>query len=100
MRKTKIVITMGPGLLEGSRLLEALEIADVVRLNASHGDILAVPDHLRKERKSVCPAGHATVPERVAGKRIQGRQACNLIKFGIFEGKRTSRLKIRMPQSL
>ena len=39
LRKTKIVITMGPALLEGGRLREALEIADVVRLNASHGDL-------------------------------------------------------------
>ena len=39
MRKTKIVITMGPALLEAGRLREALEIADTVRLNASHGDL-------------------------------------------------------------
>ena len=39
MRKTKIVITMGPALLEGDRLREALKIADAVRLNASHGDL-------------------------------------------------------------
>ena len=39
MRKTKIVITMGPALLEGDRLREALQIADTVRLNASHGDL-------------------------------------------------------------
>jgi pyruvate kinase len=39
MRKTKILITMGPALLEGGRLRAALEIADAVRLNASHGDL-------------------------------------------------------------
>ena len=39
MRKTKIVITMGPALQEGDNLREALKIADVVRLNASHGDL-------------------------------------------------------------
>jgi len=39
VRKTKIVITMGPALLEAGRLREALEIADTVRLNASHGDL-------------------------------------------------------------
>lgn len=38
MRKTKIVITIGPALMEGNRLFEALKIADVVRLNASHSD--------------------------------------------------------------
>ncbi len=38
MRKTKIVITLGPALLQGDRLREALKEADAVRLNASHGD--------------------------------------------------------------
>jgi pyruvate kinase len=39
MRKTKILITMGPALAEAGRLREALQIADAVRLNASHGDL-------------------------------------------------------------
>ena len=39
MRKTKILITMGPALMEGERLREALMVADAVRLNASHGDL-------------------------------------------------------------
>jgi len=39
VRKTKILITMGPALMEGDRLREALQIADAVRLNASHGDL-------------------------------------------------------------
>ena len=39
MRKTKILITMGPALMEGERLREALQVADAVRLNASHGDL-------------------------------------------------------------
>jgi pyruvate kinase len=39
MRKTKILITMGPALAEVGRLREALQIADAVRLNASHGDL-------------------------------------------------------------
>jgi pyruvate kinase len=39
MRKTKIVVTMGPALLEGDRLREALRYADAIRLNASHGDL-------------------------------------------------------------
>ncbi len=36
MRKTKLVITVGPALLEGGPLRECLELADVVRINASH----------------------------------------------------------------
>jgi pyruvate kinase len=39
MRKTKILITMGPALQEVGRLREALQVADAVRLNASHGDL-------------------------------------------------------------
>jgi pyruvate kinase len=39
VRKTKILITMGPALMEGERLREALQVADAVRLNASHGDL-------------------------------------------------------------
>ena len=39
MRKTKILITMGPALMNEDRLREALKIADAVRLNASHGDL-------------------------------------------------------------
>jgi len=38
MRKTKLVMTMGPALMQGDRLREALKEADAVRLNASHGD--------------------------------------------------------------
>ena len=38
MRKTKIVITMGPALQNSSKLREILLEADAVRLNASHGD--------------------------------------------------------------
>jgi len=39
VRKTKILITMGPALMEEARLREALQVADAVRLNASHGDL-------------------------------------------------------------
>jgi pyruvate kinase len=39
MRKTKILITMGPALMDDGRLREALRIADAVRLNASHGEL-------------------------------------------------------------
>ena len=38
MRKTKLVITMGPALQEGDRLREVLREADAIRINASHGD--------------------------------------------------------------
>ena len=38
MRKTKIVMTMGPALMQEDRLRAALREADAVRLNASHGD--------------------------------------------------------------
>jgi pyruvate kinase len=38
MRKTKLVITMGPALADDSKLLEVMREADAVRLNASHGD--------------------------------------------------------------
>ncbi len=38
VRKTKLVMTLGPALMQGDRLREALKEADAVRLNASHGD--------------------------------------------------------------
>jgi pyruvate kinase len=38
MRKTKVVITLGPALLDGGPLDEVLQIADAVRINASHSD--------------------------------------------------------------
>lgn len=39
MRKTKLVITIGPAIMEPARLREALREADAIRLNASHGDL-------------------------------------------------------------
>ncbi|MCE1230151.1 MAG: pyruvate kinase [Firmicutes bacterium] len=36
MRKTKVVVTVGPALLNGGPLEAVLEIADAVRINASH----------------------------------------------------------------
>ena len=51
MRKTKILITMGPALLEGDRLREALKIADAVRLNASHGDLASRREALLEIRR-------------------------------------------------
>jgi pyruvate kinase len=50
-RKTKLVITMGPALQEYATLREALELADAVRLNASHsrpGDRTPVLKLIRK----------------------------------------------------
>lgn len=38
MRKTKVVITLGPALWNGGSLKEVLQIADAVRINASHAD--------------------------------------------------------------
>jgi pyruvate kinase len=39
VRKTKLLVTMGPALAAPERLREALRVADAVRLNASHGDL-------------------------------------------------------------
>ena len=50
VRKTKIVITLGPALMQGDRLREALKEADAVRLNASHGDPETRAEALQKVR--------------------------------------------------
>jgi pyruvate kinase len=50
VRKTKIVMTLGPALMEGDRLREALKEADAVRLNASHGDPDSRAEALQKVR--------------------------------------------------
>lgn len=39
MRKTKLVITIGPALMDPALLREALREADAIRINASHGDL-------------------------------------------------------------
>lgn len=39
MRKTKLVITIGPALLAGGPLRECLALADVVRINAGHSPL-------------------------------------------------------------
>ena len=39
LRKTKLVITIGPALADPALLREALKEADAIRLNASHGDL-------------------------------------------------------------
>jgi pyruvate kinase len=51
VRKTKILITMGPALVSGGPLREALEIADAVRLNASHGDLDSRLEVLKEIRR-------------------------------------------------
>ena len=50
VRKTKIVITLGPALMQGDRLREALKEADAVRINASHGDPETRAEALQKVR--------------------------------------------------
>ncbi|MDE3246566.1 MAG: pyruvate kinase, partial [Acidobacteriota bacterium] len=49
VRKTKLVITMGPALQDPARLREILSEADAVRFNASHGD----PDSRAKALSAV-----------------------------------------------
>ncbi|WP_291271571.1 pyruvate kinase [Geothrix sp.] len=50
MRKTKLVMTLGPALMQGDRLRESLREADAVRLNASHGDPESRAEALQKVR--------------------------------------------------
>lgn len=50
VRKTKLVMTLGPALMQGDRLRESLREADAVRLNASHGDLETRLDALQKVR--------------------------------------------------
>jgi pyruvate kinase len=50
VRKTKIVMTLGPALMQGDRLREALKEADAVRINASHGDPETRAEGLQKVR--------------------------------------------------
>lgn len=51
MRKTKLVMTLGPALMDGDKLREALKEADSVRLNASHGDLEGRAEGLRRVRE-------------------------------------------------
>lgn len=56
MRKTKLVITMGPALMQDGFLREALKIADAVRINASHsvpGERTPVLDLIRRTADEV-----------------------------------------------
>jgi len=50
MRKTKLVITVGPALWEGGPLQQVLELADAVRINASHSTPAERTPHLRLVR--------------------------------------------------
>ncbi len=57
MRKTKLVITMGPALQEGDRLKEVLLEADAIRLNASHGDPESRTAILEQVRRTAVEVG-------------------------------------------
>ncbi len=59
MRKTKIVMTMGPALMQEDRLRAALMEADAVRLNASHGDPEARLNTLNMVRSIASELGRA-----------------------------------------
>ncbi|MFN8012644.1 MAG: pyruvate kinase [Holophagaceae bacterium] len=57
MRKTKLVITMGPALADDEKLREVLREADAIRLNASHGDPAARSGVLARVRAVAAELG-------------------------------------------
>jgi pyruvate kinase len=59
VRKTKLVITLGPALMQGDRLRETLKEADAVRLNASHGDPESRAEALLQVRAIALELGRA-----------------------------------------
>jgi pyruvate kinase len=59
VRKTKLVMTLGPALMQGDRLREALKEADAVRLNASHGDPESRSEALEKVRSIALELGRS-----------------------------------------
>lgn len=59
VRKTKLVMTLGPALMQGDRLREALKEADAVRLNASHGDPETRAESLLKVRALALELGRS-----------------------------------------
>src|SRR5664279_5920918 len=59
VRKTKIVITLGPALMQGDRLRETLKEADAVRLNASHGEPESRAEALLQVRAIALELGRA-----------------------------------------
>ncbi|HET8716048.1 MAG TPA: pyruvate kinase [Holophagaceae bacterium] len=79
MRKTKLVITFGPALMEGDRLREILCFADAIRLNASHGDAAS-----RTEALALIRATAAELKRDVAVLLdLQGPKW----RVGLFEGQ-------------
>ena len=59
VRKTKLVMTLGPALMQGDRLRESLREADAVRLNASHGDPVTRLEALQKVRSLAAELGRS-----------------------------------------
>jgi len=59
VRKTKLVMTLGPALMQGDRLRESLREADAVRLNASHGDLATRLEALQKVRALAVELGRS-----------------------------------------
>ncbi len=59
VRKTKLVMTLGPALMQGDRLRESLREADAVRLNASHGDPESRVEALQKVRALALELGRS-----------------------------------------
>ena len=59
MRKTKLVMTLGPAMMQGDRLRESLKEADAVRLNASHGDPESRAEALLKVRALALELGRS-----------------------------------------
>ena len=81
LRKTKLVITFGPALLQGDRLREILCYADTIRLNASHGDAAS-----RSEALALIRSTAAALKRDVAVLLdLQGPKW----RVGVFEGQLT-----------
>ena len=59
VRKTKLVMTLGPAMMQGDRLRESLKEADAVRLNASHGDPESRAEALLKVRALALELGRS-----------------------------------------
>jgi pyruvate kinase len=59
VRKTKLVMTLGPALMQGDRLRESLREADAVRINASHGDPESRVEALQKVRALALELGRS-----------------------------------------
>ena len=59
VRKTTLVMTLGPAMMQGDRLRESLKEADAVRLNASHGDPESRAEALLKVRALALELGRS-----------------------------------------